>query len=218
MGGHNAGDRASKLAVETVDKKVDEFFKKTWKCEYDIRTPSTCLEALQYATLIADQRILQESRKDRSKDGMGTTLVAAIVQSGRGYYVSVGDSRLYHLVDNDLIQITKDQTGAQFILDGSISPLQAKRINPHTLMYALGGRSELVLENIQTGSFRTERGKLLLCSDGLHGVVPNDGIKELMDSPAPPAEIVQDLINAAIITYGSHDNVTAIVAETAQIT
>ena len=139
---------------------------------------------------------------------MGTTCTAAVISRGKVHIAHAGDSRGYIQRDKELSQLTEDHSWvAQLAREGHISPEQA-RVHPNrnVITRALGIESELVpdiiTEEIQTGD------TILLCSDGLHGLVEDGDINETLDDLA-----IQDAIDALIRLAndkGGNDNITAV--------
>ena len=143
---------------------------------------------------------------------MGTTCTAAIVLPDRLFVAQVGDSRAYLLRDDRLQPLTRDQTMADQLLEiGALRPDEV-RTYPfrHVLLQAVGTRS--TIEPI-TSEARLRRGdRILLCSDGLHGPVPDQEIARILGAAADIDSVTHDLIQAALAA-GGPDNVTVVVAD-----
>ena len=141
---------------------------------------------------------------------MGTTCTAAIVLPDRMSVAQVGDSRAYLLRDGRLQRMTRDQTMAEELVDaGALRPDQVSTYRyRHVLVQAVGTKS--IIEPV-TSEARLQRGdRILLCSDGLHGVLDDGALQKIMGAGAP-ADVVPQLI-AAALAGGARDNITAVVA------
>jgi len=199
MGGAKAGERASRLAVETVVEMVRSAV---------FRDSQALLRAMEEA----NQRVLEAGRSDSSLEGMGTTLVAALEDDAGLDIASVGDSRAYLLDASGLHAITDDQTwvnevGRPLGLDEATLRNHPMR---HVLTMAIGANGPLTV-NCYTVAL--ESGSLvLMSSDGLHGVVDAGQLQRMLEAGrngAPLEEICSQLIEAAKAA-GGPDNVTVI--------
>jgi protein phosphatase len=202
MGGHNAGEVASALAVETIH----EVLRST-------REPATAA-LLDQAVQQANDRILDAAQRPETS-GMGTTVVAVLVTDGRVFYTSVGDSRIYLWHEGQLAQLTRDDSWLAEALEEE--SLAASQLGAHPMRHVLtkvvGLRSEL---KISTAECRLEPDDcLLLCSDGVHGTLPPDALATMLGSRRPVTEIAESVVRSAI-ARGATDNVTAIVARLSQ--
>ncbi len=199
MGGANAGERASRLAVETVAESVLMAHR---------RDSQVLLSAVEEA----NRRVLEASQNDAALEGMGTTLVAALETGEELSIASVGDSRAYVLDDNGLRTITDDQTwvnevGRPLGLDEESLKNHPMR---HVLTMAIGASSPLT---VNCYAVRLNPGALvLICSDGLHGVVDPlqlEGILQGGRNGQGLEESCRKLIEAAK-QAGGPDNVTTV--------
>jgi len=198
MGGHNAGEVASALAVAAIQE-----------CVQAGKAPGA--ELLQQAVLLANERILGAAAQDPSHAGMGTTVVAALVDRERAFYTSVGDSRVYLWRGGHLTQLTRDDSWLAEALDGEDENQQDLGAHPlrHVLTKVVGLRGEL---EVAVGECPLGQGDcLLLCSDGVHGAVPLEILASLTGSKKPVADIAQGVVKSAM-ARGATDNVTAVVA------
>ncbi|MGH9723296.1 MAG: protein phosphatase 2C domain-containing protein [Bryobacteraceae bacterium] len=205
MGGARAGERASQLAVETLASVVRSAGR---------RDPEVLLEAMQEA----NRQVLSLAKTDRSLEGMGTTLVAALDQGDQIHVASVGDSRAYMLADGAFTVVTQDQSWVNEvgrILMGMTE--EALKTHPlrHVLTMAIGTGVRLVVNRYarpwKDGSI------LLLSSDGLHGVVQPGDIEEILrrrQGNESLEEKCHGLIEAAR-EAGAPDNVTAVLLKKA---
>jgi PPM family protein phosphatase len=199
MGGANAGERASRMAVETVAETV-------------LMAHRRDAQVLLSAVEEANRRVLEASQNDSELEGMGTTLVAALETGDDLSIASVGDSRAYLMDDHGLRAITEDQTwvnevGRPLGLDEESLKNHPMR---HVLTMAIGAGSPLAVNcyavPILPGSL------VLICSDGLHGVVDPltmEGILQGGRNGAGLEESCRQLIEAAK-DAGGPDNVTTV--------
>jgi PPM family protein phosphatase len=212
MGGHAAGEVASRLAVETVEGFIrrshdDSDF--SWPYGVD---PQLTLggNRLRTAVHLANRRVFRASESCDDYTGMGTTITGLLVNDERIAYGHVGDSRLYVLNDEGFRQVTRDDTWIATILanDPTMTPADVAR-HPmrHVLTNVLGAREQV---EVQLGELRLAPGALfLLCSDGLYGMVKDDAIERLMRAGGPLEAMGKQLLQAAL-DGGGHDNVTAV--------
>ena len=200
MGGHKAGEYASRYTVERVVASIS-------------RNPQTePVLVMTEAIHLANDMLQTESRNDETKRGMGTTIVIATIMDGTLYVANIGDSRLY-IIDSSkkkAKQITRDHSlVADLVENGSITEAEARK-HPHKnmLMRAVGVE-EFV--QVDTGEFAIKDNDIfLLCSDGLTNMTSDEEIKQLLaaDDGNKAAKLVQ-----AALDGGGLDNVTAIVVE-----
>lgn len=197
MGGAQAGEHASKLAAETL-----------WEMVYQDKG-SMDSNGLVAAIEEANRRVMHAASTDSSLEGMGTTLVAALERPNGLIVASVGDSRLYMFDKGELRAVTEDQTwvnevGRRLGLDD-----QALRTHPmrHVLTMAVGVSQQLRVNTYVLNP--APPAQLLICSDGLHGVVTDDEIKTILSSAEAPEDKCQDLIEAAR-ARGGPDNITVV--------
>ncbi|HJY32266.1 MAG TPA: Stp1/IreP family PP2C-type Ser/Thr phosphatase, partial [Actinomycetota bacterium] len=195
MGGHRGGEVASSLALETVQGMFER------------REGSLAEQVAE-----ANRAVFDRSQNDRRVSGMGTTLTAAEVDGNRVHLVHVGDSRAYLLHGGELMQITEDHTLVhRMVMEGEISEEEAET-HPHRsiLTRALG-----VDQNIQVdeGHLEVAPGdRLLLCTDGLTGMVPEGQIRGILLETLDPQEAVDKLVRGAN-RAGGIDNITAVILD-----
>ena len=204
MGGAAAGEVASSMAVEET---IRRFIK---------REPGTApLKAAEAAIRGANQAIFGRSQRDRKLRGMGTTLVAIVVDEQRAWALNIGDSRCYLLRHRQLQQVSRDHSLVdEQVREGRISPAEALQ-SPYrnVITRALGTQ-----ENVGADVFevKTEPGDLfLLCSDGLTREVDDHLIEDILRLEAPLRELCDRLIVAAN-EAGGRDNVTCLLARAGQ--
>ena len=197
MGGHAAGEVASEIAVRVLSELAPEH-------------PDG--EALGRAIEEANRAVIQAAREGRGRQGMGTTMTAAMLEGERLVIAQVGDSRASLLHQGKLQQLTRDHSlMADMIEAGQLTPEEA-RTHPQrsVITRALGSDAHLhpdIYEiNVETGD------RLLICSDGLSGMIFDDQIENTLRRVQDPQRCASQLVNEAIAA-GGHDNVTVIVAD-----
>jgi serine/threonine protein phosphatase PrpC len=211
MGGHAAGEVASREAVDTVlsmlrrDLPTFRDIEGGARSEENLRRAKRAVEAAMQA---ATYMVFALAETDPDQRGMGTTLSTLLVAGDVGITGQVGDSRIYRVRANEVTRLTEDHTLVAWqIKQGIISPQEAER-SPHrnVITRAVGSRDYV---QVDTHVFDLVSGdRFLLCSDGLHGYLQDEEIPRLLASPSP--EMVQSLIDLAN-SRGGRDNITAIV-------
>ena len=198
MGGHLAGEVASKTAVDILSKGIKSF-KGT-----DIRKKlETILDKI-------NKTLLEMGKENDEYWGLGTTLSILYIIDDQGYMGHIGDSRLYKFSKNRLIQISEDHSFvAKLLKDKIISEDEAKTHPKRNLLtQSLGMLYNEIIPQI-IGPIEIKKGeKYLLCSDGLHGFVANKSIIKGLKKDTPE-EAAKYLLNLAL-DEGGHDNITII--------
>jgi PPM family protein phosphatase len=204
MGGAQAGEHASRLAVETVREIIRN---------NSGNSGGTDPDQLVDAFVQANQRVMQAAEGDPAMEGMGTTLVAALEQGGHLMVASVGDSRAYLFEQGRLQQVTEDQTwvnevGRRLGLDEAMLKNHPMR---HVLTMAVGVSDQLRVHHYQVQP--SPGVQLLLCTDGLHGVTSEKQIEQTLASHDSLEAKCRQLI-ASARAEGGPDNVTAVLLRT----
>jgi protein phosphatase len=197
MGGANAGEVASALAVEAMTRTET---RPGWDSE----------ESLRRSIAEANRRIHERASHDPNAAGMGTTVTAALVNDGRIAFGHVGDSRAYLLRDGVLQQLSDDHSlVGELVRRGALSPEEAARHPQRSIITRALGADGAV--DIDTFSIDAQDGDVvLLCSDGLSGMVGEDEMQRILLSGATLPQVARELVVAANAA-GGDDNVTAIV-------
>jgi len=191
MGGAEAGEVASSLAVETLAARV------------------AAGDTLADAAQAANEAVFARAGRRAEERGMGTTLTAAIVDGEQARFVHVGDSRAYRLRDGLLEPLSDDHSlVGELVRDGTLTREEAAAHPQRSILSRVLGTEATVEIDEFTADLRAGD-VLLLCSDGLSGEIPEETLRELL-AAAAPAEAVRDLISAARAA-GGHDNITAVV-------
>lgn len=194
MGGHAAGEVASRIGVDSIMHEV---------VDLSADDPE---QALRQSFIIANERIYAEGRGT-----MGTTGVAAILGHNRAYVANVGDSRAYLVRDGQIVQISRDHSlVSDQVAAGLLTPEQARTSNVRNIITrALGHQVEV---DVDTFRIPLRSGDtVLLSSDGLHGLIEDKEIAEIA-SILPPEEAARRLVDQAN-ARGGVDNITVIIAQ-----
>lgn len=213
MGGHNAGEVASKLAVEAVQGflvRARDGDDCTWPYGID---PKLSLNAnrLMTSLKLANRRVFKVGENRDDYAGMGTTAVAVLVDRDRLIYASVGDSRIYSFVEGRLQQLTTDDSWISEVLarePGMDETALLHHPMRNVLTNVIGARGSI--EIIVTERPLRDGELLLLSSDGLHGAVESKTIEGILASGSPVDVIAERLVQAALQGTAS-DNITALV-------
>jgi len=211
MGGHNAGEVASHLAVEAIHEFIQDSAISsdiTWPFGIEVKN-SIELNRLTTAVRLANRKIYNEGSKSAELSGMGTTVVAALVSGDRINIVSVGDSRIYRFRQGSLEQLTKDDTWLASVLGEK----QAEVADPqhplrHVLTSVVGTKDDVKPaareEQLESGD------RFLLCTDGVHGKLDSAAISSVLQGARSADEGALQIVHEAI-SRGTTDNSTALV-------
>jgi len=199
MGGHNAGDLASRYTVQEMLAYIKE-------SEEDRPVP-----LLSMAIHHANEQVLEKAESEKELEGMGTTLVAATIQNEYLYVANVGDSRLY-LIDDGIEQITHDHSLVEEMI--RIGELQRKDAKNHpdrnVITRAIGVR---VPVRVDFFDVKLEHGdRILLCSDGLTNMVEDERILEIVRKNSSIENAAVMLVDEAN-KNGGKDNISVVLAE-----
>jgi protein phosphatase len=210
MGGAAAGERASALAVENIERFVLDTFK--WFLHLGPKEEHALYAELREALERADRAVFAEANEKPRLRGMGTTLTMAYTVAADLFLVHAGDSRAYLFRDGELHQLTTDHTLVQALVEGgAISSEAAKKHKMRNVVTnVIGGPTEGVHAEIHKLCVQ-DGDVFLLCSDGLTEPVPGPEIAETLAAHPDPDDACQRLI-AQALDHGGPDNITAIVA------
>ncbi len=215
MGGHNAGEVASGMAVdsmfEAICNDLGNIADATDQDPEGLYSQETVL--LRRAIEQSNRIITQAARSQQKYDGMGTTIVAALFHDDAVSIGSVGDSRLYRLRRGALDQMTRDHTLLQELVDRGFYTREEARasLNRNIVTRALGAEDDVEVDLVEDIVLVGDR--YLLCSDGLNDMLDDEEIRELLaqethDLDTIPASLIERANN-----QGGEDNVTAVVIE-----
>ena len=199
MGGHNAGDYASKCTVETMVREIRGCFEKS------------PIRILSKAICVANDRIRRKAREDESLYGMGTTIVAASFLGKYLQVANVGDSRLY-IVNSEIRQVTRDHSLVEEMVRMGGIDREAAKHHPdkNIITRAIGARDTIEIdffhEELQRGDI------VLLCSDGLTNMLEDEEIGRILKGQESLEEKAEKLIEAAN-NNGGKDNIAVIIID-----
>jgi protein phosphatase len=201
MGGVEGGEVASQLAAQVIWREM--------KTTPATRDPEVFARLLRRATRVANHDVHAMAKREPGLRGMGTTVSAAGVVGDRLVIATVGDSRAYVLRAGALVQVTRDQSLAFALLAAGHDPYEAMNAGS-AILQALGVGDDV---EPSLSIIELRRGdRVLLCSDGLHGLVGDPALAILLAEPHTVSESVMLLVTAARAAGGS-DNITAVVAD-----
>lgn len=199
MGGHKAGEYASKYTVETICNCIERSFEKN---------PALIL---QKAIEMANVHIRKRASEDISLEGMGTTVVAATCLGRCLQVANVGDSRLY-VVNKEIRQITRDHSKVEEMVRMGVLDREAARNHPdkNIITRAIGAT-----DDVEADFFSVELAEgdiVLMCSDGLTNMLEDEEIREILNGQGELEEKAHKLIETAN-THGGKDNIAVILIE-----
>ena len=206
MGGAASGEIASREGLAALNLHLYLH----WGQIADPAGPeSRIVAALTGAAQAASTAVLRYADTERASRGMGSTLTSILLWNRWAYVAQVGDSRAYLLRDGQLHQLTIDQTLVhELISQGALTPEEAKTHPQRNMItQALGSTHPL---RIPVSRLELRRGdRILCCSDGLHGEVSDERIREILREPLPPRRLLEALVDAAN-AHGGRDNITGV--------
>jgi len=216
VGGHQAGEIAAEIAVDTVDRIVSE------------SDPEEPVWILKKALLEANHSITSQAEKETDKLGMGSTITCALILDSSLYIASMGDSRIYLMRDGSIKQLTMDHTWVQEAIDSGVIQIDEARNHPrrHLIRSFLGSSDpirpdlRLFLSNRETddqaeanqGLPLIPQDKVLLCTDGLTDLVTDEEILQGIGSHADNYQALEELSQLAM-ERGGYDNITAVLLQ-----
>jgi serine/threonine protein phosphatase PrpC/ribosomal protein L40E len=211
MGGHAAGEVASKLALNQLSRALLDQVQATIVANTQLpRFDYTAL--LKQAAQSAAKAVYDQGQRTRSD--MGTTLVAALVDvaGARAHIVNVGDSRIYKINAQGMRQISKDHSMVQLLIDKQqLTPAEARHHPQANLIYrTLGERANVEIDTYEEPLAAGDM--LLLCTDGLSGLVEDSQMHTVVTSSSSPQAACAKLVELAK-AGGGHDNITVIVVQ-----
>jgi protein phosphatase len=199
MGGHRGGATASRLAGETV------------KAQYLGSETQDVAAALRDALLRANARVFTEAQSNPDLRGMGTTTSVLALRGNEGWFGHVGDSRIYRVRGDEIEQLTEDHSlVASMVREGLLTASEAENHPRRNVLQRSIGVTEDVEIDVR-GPFELQEGDtFILCSDGLHGLVKEPELKQVVQS-RPISDAADEFVKLAI-ERGAPDNVTVIIA------
>ena len=213
MGGHASGEVAAAIAVDTVSEVLLQIEDpEETRLEASLDEPAELvLERMRYAMNQASTRIRREAMQNPIHSGMGTTLVALIIEERVAYLGHVGDSRIYLQREGRIKRLTRDHTVVQQEIDaGRLTP-ELARIVPHKNMLTQSVGCHGSVEP-DTSTLKVEPGDLfVLCSDGLTDPLDDRALEAIINRTQPD-ELAEELVQQALVN-GTEDNVTVVVVQ-----
>ena len=199
MGGENAGEVASALAIEVISSHMASVAR-------DLDGVASLRAAVDHAN-----ELVVAAADDPGRKGMGTTVVAVLIRGADAFTAEVGDSRAYVMRGGVLTQITKDQTYVQLLLEQGLLPPDAVKssVAKNVVLQAVGKAPELIVAQRRLSLRGGDQ--LLLCSDGLSSFVKDDEIANVLSSSVSLDQACSELI-ALANERGGHDNITVVTA------
>ncbi len=220
MGGHKAGEVASRTAIDLFCERV-----LSRPCTEEI--PEKITDHIRYTMVCAaseaNAAVIALATSHPEYTGMGTTLVAVLVYKGCFYAVNVGDSRFYIVTRHEARQVTKDHSFVQYLIDnGKLTPEEARAYpRKNVITRAIGVTEKLDVDFFNSSLAPWEKGYLLLCSDGLSGYADGKILVDILHGPLAKRSIAPEIELAKkaemLIVYanekGGSDNITAVLAK-----
>lgn len=199
MGGHKAGDFASRFVVENLTEEI-------FKSQED--GPEAIIKK---AVESANHKLIAEAKRNTSLEGMGTTVVVATVIEHTLYFANVGDSRLY-LLNDTIKQLSKDHSLVQEMVRlGGINPEEAKHHrNKNIITRAIGAEEDVKIDFFEYHLKQDDT--ILMCTDGLSNMVEDEEMFRIVRSSRDVVEAVEHLIEKAN-SNGGRDNIGVVVAQ-----
>jgi protein phosphatase len=212
MGGHAAGEVASRVAVEAINEFIcmtsgDEEI--TWPFGLD-ESMSYDGNRLKTAVRYANNKVLAATKESTEYEGMATTVVAVLVDGATANIAHVGDSRIYLYRNNCLTQLTSDHSWVNEQLQSGVLSAEQARSHPlrNVVTRALGGRADLDVEMQVHEALPGDM--LLLCSDGLTTMVPDAEIGATINQSNPDVEKAAKALVEQANARGGEDNITVL--------
>lgn len=199
MGGHNAGDYASRYAVEIMVTGAKE--------SGLTDTAAVFHDMIQ----TANEKLVQKAGEDMSLKGMGTTVVIAVISKDRLYVANVGDSRLY-IINEEIRQITRDHSLVEEMVRRGELKEDVAKVHPdrHIITRAIGATEDVAADIFEVELKKKDQ--ILMCTDGLTNMIEDGEILTIVNSRRDIAEKAEKLVNTAN-DNGGNDNITVIVIE-----
>ncbi|HJO12647.1 MAG: Stp1/IreP family PP2C-type Ser/Thr phosphatase [Gammaproteobacteria bacterium] len=210
MGGHKAGEVASKIAVDTVLERLKKLFSHNNSGSI---TGSQLLDFVSTTISSSNSKIYQASAANSARSGMGTTLVAAVVKGSHMYAGHVGDSRLYLFRKQKLTRITRDHSLVQDLIDkGFYTEKEARNAKlGHIVTRILGTEADVEVDTLQQDLESDDL--LLMCSDGLSDMLSDAMIGDILsEGPANLDDTARELVSKAN-QHGGKDNISVILVQ-----
>lgn len=207
MGGHKKGEVASKIAVDSIIDFLKENILKSCGIKMDYLD-----DVIKQGYNYANQKIFDKVSEDSSCEGMGTTLVVAVIYKDDMIMANVGDSRGYLLHNDEFRRITRDHSVVEELVNANLITEEEARVHPrrNQITRAMGAEEIIIVDIFRK---KIEKGDMiLLATDGLTGCVEDEDIKNIIKQDKDIKEICEDLINQANDNSGK-DNISVILSK-----
>ena len=207
MGGHKKGEVASKIAVDSIIDFLKENILKSCGIKMDYLD-----DVIKQGYNYANQKIFDKVSEDSSCEGMGTTLVVAVIYKDDMIMANVGDSRGYLLHNDEFRRITRDHSVVEELVNANLITEEEARVHPrrNQITRAMGAEEIIIVDIFRE---KVEKGDMiLLATDGLTGCVGDEDIKNIIKQDKDIKEICEDLINQANDNSGK-DNIYVILSK-----
>ena len=207
MGGHKKGEVASKIAVDSIIDFLKENILKSCGIKMDYLD-----DVIKQGYNYANQKIFDKVSEDSSCEGMGTTLVVAVIYKDDMIMANVGDSRGYLLHNDEFRRITRDHSVVEDLVNANLITEEEARVHPrrNQITRAMGAEEIIIVDIFRE---KVEKGDMiLLATDGLTGCVGDEDIKNIIKQDKDIKEICEDLINQANDNSGK-DNISVILSK-----
>lgn len=212
MGGHSRGEIASSIAVEYICSRIDDDIARL--SEEAVRSAKGESEMLRRLTDMVEKaniKVYLGSLSEESNHGMGTTLTMVLLTPQRLFMAHVGDSRAYLFRNGRLCRLTNDHTLVQELLQlGQISESESVHHPRRNVLTRSLGMPDYVEPDVLSHEW-APGDRMLVCSDGLHGCLSDNGIAEVLRRDNTPGDCVEHLMQAAV-EAGGGDDITVLVA------
>lgn len=208
MGGHAAGDQASRIAVKTIAEILSNYDFSQDDVEDETESGMSVEELIRYALQEANEQILLASLSNQHLQGMGTTAIVAVENKGSLFVGHIGDSRTYLTREKQISQITEDHSVVQQLVKaGAISEEEAQ-VHPYknVITRCLGMQANVEPDTLEL--VLQPGDKVLMCSDGLSNMVSDKQMEEMLNENTPE-EACQKLVDLANENGGT-DNITVV--------
>jgi len=201
MGGHGGGEIASKIAVDTLMET------------YYNDASESVTESLQKAFLTANEKVIAKQDENLELSRMGSTLTAVVIKKNKMYYAHAGDSRGYCIYGNEISQFTQDHSFVASLVKAGVITEEEALTHPerHVITKAIGLDPDLTVDASQIDRQVQKGLYILLCCDGLYGVVPDEIILSTVIENREPDLVSEKLVEKAN-ENGGPDNITVIIA------
>lgn len=199
MGGHKAGEFASKFTVETIVESV-----RTNEQKEPVRI-------IEEAIQTANRELIQKACQDETMAGMGTTVVVVTVIGDKAFVANVGDSRMY-VIGKEITQVTRDHSLVEEMVRMGELAKDAAKDHPdkNIITRAVGAAQDVDVDFFEVELYPQDY--ILMCSDGLTNMVEDEDIRRIVQSQRDVAERVEKLVETAN-DHGGQDNITVVVIE-----